>query len=292
MGIIIDKEFQALIPPLSDDEFRQLEENCIRDGIRDPLVTWPQDDGTEILIDGHNRWKISAKNSGIPFEVVQKSFKSREDAEEWILKNQLGRRNIDKWARFDLSQRLEEIESARAKERQIRKPADSVVEKLPPQKTRDAMGEMVGVSGKTYDKMKFIDEHAPDPIKQAARRGDLSINKAYQLTTNKPPAAQMKEFIDETQQRHEEFKDSDSVNIADIRQDKNDRKVLAGELYRRCLAMGKPISDLYIDCIETKHFSLREMSKELTAEQRQGLQETFARLVANITTLSMEVIED
>ena len=292
MGIIIDKEFQALIPPLSDDEFRQLEENCIRDGIRDPLVTWPQDDGTEILIDGHNRWKISAKNSGIPFEVVQKSFKSREDAEEWILKNQLGRRNIDKWARFDLSKRLEEIESARAKERQIRKPADSVVEKLPPQKTRDAMGEMVGVSGKTYDKMKFIDEHAPDPIKQAARRGDLSINKAYQLTTNKPPAAQMKEFIDETQQRHEEFKDSDSVNIADIRQDKNDRKVLAGELYRRCLAMGKPISDLYIDCIETKHFSLREMSKELTAEQRQGLQETFARLVANITTLSMEVIED
>mgnify|MGYP003402402536 CR=1 FL=1 len=292
MGIIIDKEFQALIPPLSDDEFRQLEENCIRDGIRDPLVTWPQDDGTEILIDGHNRWKISAKNSGIPFEVVQKSFKSREDAEEWILKNQLGRRNIDKWARFDLSKRREEIGAARAKERQIRKPADSVVEKLPPQKTRDAMGEMVGVSGKTYDKMKFIDEHAPDPIKQAARRGDLSINKAYQLTTNKPPAAQMKEFIDETQQRHEEFKDSDSVNIADIRQDKNDRKVLAGELYRRCLAMGKPISDLYIDCIETKHFSLREMSKELTAEQRQGLQETFARLVANITTLSMEVIED
>ena len=292
MGIIIDKEFQALIPPLSDDEFRQLEENCIRDGIRDPLVTWPQDDGTEILIDGHNRWEISAKNAGIPFEVVHKSFKSREDAEEWILKNQLGRRNIDKWARFDLSKRLEEIESARAKERQIRKPADSVVEKLPPQKTRDAMGEMVGVSGKTYDKMKFIDERAPEPIKQAARRGDLSINKAYQLTTNKPPAARMKEFIDETQQRHEEFKDSDSVNIADIRQDKNDRKVLAGELYRRCLAMGKPISDLYIDCIETRHFSLREMSKELTAEQRQGLQETFARLVANITTLSMEVIED
>lgn len=292
MGIIIDKEFQALIPPLSDDEFRQLEENCIRDGIRDPLVTWPQDDGTEILIDGHNRWEISAKNAGIPFEVVQKSFKSREDAEEWILKNQLGRRNIDKWARFDLSKRLEEIESARAKERQIRKPADSVVEKLPPQKTRDAMGEMVGVSGKTYDKMKFIDEHAPEPIKQAARRGDLSINKAYQITTNKPPAARMKEFIDETQQRHEEFKDSDSVNIADIRRDKNDRKLLAGELYRRCLAMGKPISDLYIDCIETKRFSLREMSKELTAEQRQGLQETFARLVANITTLSMEVIED
>lgn len=292
MSIIIDDEFKSLIPPLSDDEYRQLEENCIRDGIRDPLVTWPQDDGTEILIDGHNRWEISAKNAGIPFKIVHMRFENRAEAETWILKNQLGRRNIDKWARFDLSKRLEEIESARAKERQIRKPADSVVEKLPPQKTRDAMGEMVGVSGKTYDKMKFIDEHAPEPIKQAARRGDLSINKAYQITTNKPPAARMKEFIDETQQRHEEFKDSDSVNIADIRQDKNDRKVLAGELYRRCLAMGKPISDLYIDCIETKRFSIREMSKELTAEQRQGLQETFARLVANITTLSMEVIED
>ena len=292
MGIIIDKEFQALIPPLSDDEFRQLEENCIRDGIRDPLVTWPQDDGTEILIDGHNRWEISAKNAGIPFKIVQMRFENRAEAETWILKNQIGRRNLPTYVIAQLTLRLKSAIAEQAKENERLGGKGSQKSVNHKTDTQKELARIAGVSHDTIHKVEVIEKNAPEPIKEAARRGDLSINKAYQLTTNKPPAARMKEFIDETQQRHEEFKDSDSVNIADIRQDKNDRKLLAGELYRRCLAMGKPISDLYIDCIETKHFSLREMSKELTAEQRQGLQETFARLVANITTLSMEVIED
>ena len=292
MGIIIDKEFQALIPPLSDDEFRQLEENCIRDGIRDPLVTWPQDDGNQILIDGHNRWEISAKNAGIPFKIVQMRFANRAEAETWILKNQIGRRNLPRYVIAQLTLRLKSAIAEQAKENERLGGKGSQKSVNHKTDTQKELARIAGVSHDTIHKVEVIEKNAPEPIKQAARRGDLSINKAYQLTTNKPPAAQMKEFIDETQQRHEEFKDSDSVNIADIRQDKNDRKVLAGELYRRCLAMAKPISDLYIDCIETKHFSLREMSKELTAEQRQGLQETFARLVANITTLSMEVIED
>ena len=292
MGIIIDKEFQALIPPLSDDEFRQLEENCIRDGIRDPLVTWPQDDGNQILIDGHNRWEISAKNAGIPFKIVQMRFANRAEAETWILKNQIGRRNLPTYVIAQLTLRLKSAIAEQAKENERLGGKGSQKSVNHKTDTQKELARIAGVSHDTIHKVEVIEKNAPEPIKQAARRGDLSINKAYQLTTNKPPAAQMKEFIDETQQRHEEFKDSDSVNIADIRQDKNDRKVLAGELDRRCLAMGKRISDLYIDCIETKHFSLREMSKELTAEQRQGLQETFARLVANITTLSMEVIED
>ena len=35
----IDREFQALIPPLSDEEFRQLETTVLKDGCRDALVT-------------------------------------------------------------------------------------------------------------------------------------------------------------------------------------------------------------------------------------------------------------
>ena len=38
MSIRIDPEFESLIPPLTADEFKQLEENCVAEGIRDPLV--------------------------------------------------------------------------------------------------------------------------------------------------------------------------------------------------------------------------------------------------------------
>jgi site-specific DNA-methyltransferase (adenine-specific) len=88
MTIIIDPAFKALIPPLAADELRQLEENILRDGCRDPLVVW---DGR--LIDGHNRYEICTRNS-IPFKTIQKDFADSDEAMDWMDANQLGRRNL------------------------------------------------------------------------------------------------------------------------------------------------------------------------------------------------------
>lgn len=84
----IDPEFKALIPPLAPDEYAQLEANIRAEGCRDPLVLW---DG--IIIDGHNRHEICTKH-GIAFECIRKQFDSREDAMDWMDRNQLGRRNL------------------------------------------------------------------------------------------------------------------------------------------------------------------------------------------------------
>lgn len=85
-------------------------------------------------------------------------FADRDAAKLWIIRNQLGRRNLKEWDRFDLTRSLEEIEKRKAKERMS--DGGKGVEILPhlKEKTRDVMGSMVGVSGKTYDKMKAIDE--------------------------------------------------------------------------------------------------------------------------------------
>lgn len=92
--IIVDAEFAALIPPLSAEERQQLEENIIEHGgARDPLVVWASK-GTLTLLDGHNRYEICTRLE-LPFDVHEMRFKSREEAEDWIDKNQLGRRNLD-----------------------------------------------------------------------------------------------------------------------------------------------------------------------------------------------------
>ena len=88
MSIRIDKEFESLIPPLTDEEFKQLEENIVREGIRDPLVVWHVPNGDDILVDGHNRFEISAKHGGIPFQIKRMTFDLREDAIIWIILNQ------------------------------------------------------------------------------------------------------------------------------------------------------------------------------------------------------------
>lgn len=88
--INVDKEFKALIPALSQDEFNQLEQNILAEGVRDPLVVWR---GKDLLIDGHNRYEIACKH-GLEFERVELAFDNRQDAWNWMINNQLGRRNI------------------------------------------------------------------------------------------------------------------------------------------------------------------------------------------------------
>lgn len=93
MKIKIDAEFAALIPPLSAEERQQLEENITEHGgARDPLVVWASKE-TMTLLDGHNRYEICTR-LGLPFDVHELRFKTRDEAEDWIDRNQLGRRNL------------------------------------------------------------------------------------------------------------------------------------------------------------------------------------------------------
>lgn len=86
----IDKEFENRIPPLTDEEFQQLEQNILSEGIvLMPLIVWS---GT--IIDGHNRYKIAQAHPEVIFTVYEKDFDNRYEALAWICNNQLGRRNL------------------------------------------------------------------------------------------------------------------------------------------------------------------------------------------------------
>lgn len=86
----IDPEFESQIPPLLEDEFRQLEENIVNDGvIINPLIVW-----NGIIVDGHNRYRILQLHPEISYTTHEKDFPDRYAANAWICKNQLGRRNL------------------------------------------------------------------------------------------------------------------------------------------------------------------------------------------------------
>ena len=86
----IDPEFEKVIPPLTKDEYHQLEENILDDGkIMMPIAVWG-----DIIVDGHNRYRIAREYGDIPFSTTQLDFDNRYEAIAWICKNQLGRRNL------------------------------------------------------------------------------------------------------------------------------------------------------------------------------------------------------
>ena len=90
MELRIDPEFVEKIPPLTDEEFQQLEANILADGIIiSPIIVW-----NGVIVDGHNRYRIACKYPHITYSICEKDFANRHEAIAWICKNQLGRRNL------------------------------------------------------------------------------------------------------------------------------------------------------------------------------------------------------
>ena len=89
----IDPEFRDKIPPLTEEEYKQLKENILEDGeVYEPISVW---NGT--IVDGHNRWKIICENKQTldgKYKIRQLDFENKHMAFEWMYKKQLGRRNL------------------------------------------------------------------------------------------------------------------------------------------------------------------------------------------------------
>ncbi len=179
--IVINPTFKALIPPLSDEEREQLEANLLRDGCREPLVIW-----RDVLVDGHNRYEICQRHN-IPFNTVDKSFLSEDDAKNWIIYNQLGRRNISPYVRTQLSLLLKPEIERQAKKHQgkrndlLLKSTKSSKQHEEPINTRKLLAKLANVSPDTVMKVEKIEEQAIAEIIAKAKAGNISINAASKI---------------------------------------------------------------------------------------------------------------
>ncbi|AFZ11344.1 hypothetical protein Cri9333_0364 [Crinalium epipsammum PCC 9333] len=89
--LIIDPEFQSLLPALTKEERQQLEHNLIATGrATDPIYVWK---GHNIVIDGHNRYELCIRHN-LPFEITLIELENTEAVKLWMFKHQQGRRNI------------------------------------------------------------------------------------------------------------------------------------------------------------------------------------------------------
>lgn len=267
MSILIDKEFKALIPPLSKEEYMQLEENCVHDGIRDPLIVWPQGDGNDILIDGHNRFEISAKHAGIPYQIKRMDFQSRDEVIAWIIRNQLGRRNLSAYDRSILALRLKPVIAGKAKEKeQERKTTYQKSEKsnMEPVNTTKELATIAGVSHDTIHKVERIEAEAPESVKEALRQGRTTINRAYNDTFPKRP-----DPVKEAKEQHEAFQEKKQeqavVSFQDVKIDKINQRILNNALTQDILKLINAVTKFGF---EHKQNDLRTLNEELTSDYK------------------------
>lgn len=226
MNITIKPELKALIPPLAEDERKQLEQNLIADGCREPLVVWKNGDG-ETLLDGHNRHEICERN-GIPFEVTHKEFDAEVDARVWMRENQMGRRNLNNTWRIKLQDDNSEdlykkgsdkISAIKIGNTNASKTTLSTVDKvelqqpiIPTINTRTEIAKAAGVSPRQVGEYGVVKKKSPELLEKALN-GDITLHSAYKETKKKERAKEIAESRAEVAEKAATIKPSDRFKI-------------------------------------------------------------------------------
>ena len=175
--LTVDPEFRDLIPPLNEEELKLLEESIVADGCESPLIVW-----NGVIVDGHNRYAICRKH-GIPFSIQEKNFSSRDDAMLWMLRNQLGRRNLNSYQRVELVLKFEPLVKNAAEQRMMAgkaaNPVPTLAQGQTKGRTRDHLSEAARVSHGTFAKAKKLVQSADEETKRELRAGKVTVNRAY-----------------------------------------------------------------------------------------------------------------
>lgn len=219
MPITINETLRAYIDPLTGDEARALERSLLAEGCRDALVLWG-----DVLVDGHNRYRICQKHN-IPFETVQNTaFKTMEDVFLWMIDNHLGRRSVSDFQRGILALRKKEIIASRiARQAQATGSAGAVAANEAsgpaqdaslagsgkqianddgPPWSREEVARAARVSPTTLSQIEKIQKMAAPELVEAVKTGTISINAAAAVASL-PSQAQAEAAAGGKKQLHE-----------------------------------------------------------------------------------------
>ncbi len=129
----INPKFQQYWPALDKAARKRLEESMLADLTTEPIFWWhnPVTDQDELL-EGHHRYRI-AQQHGLELQTHEKFFDTVDDAEEFVITWQIGRRNLPEHVMKPKYQRLLDIFVARG---QSKKEAIDSVSKVTDVSTR------------------------------------------------------------------------------------------------------------------------------------------------------------
>ena len=181
-------ELADLLPPLSDEQLGALEKDILQNGCYAPVIV----NEDLAVVDGHNRKQICEKHN-LPYKMAVFAFDDLLEAQQWALDTQKGRRNLDKWELGKIALKLKPEIEARAKANMSAGGGDQKSDEaksgsvnspnpISPVDTRKEMAQAVGIGEQTMGRIAQIDEHAPDVVKEALDKKELSVNQGYKIT--------------------------------------------------------------------------------------------------------------
>lgn len=192
----IDPELKDLLPPLTDEEYKQLEKNIVDNGFdrNFPIMEWHG-----YIADGHNRYSICKKYNIDPV-IGTLAYDTKEEVMRWMLDIQLGRRNLSPIQRIAVTEKYRPIYERQAQENQSKAGGDKKSENYKKSvatnssqvifnnkernpTVRKILSDVAGVSEDTYSKGKKILDSNNEKLKHEVLSGEKSINAGYKELT-------------------------------------------------------------------------------------------------------------
>lgn len=185
----IDPEFRTLLPEMSEGEYENLKADIRKNGYDvskgGKIMVWYYDDEMDendldavaphIIVEGHHRFQacqeLYAETGDDKYLLSDKCFEvmyfdNRDEVKNWMIKHQLSRRNMSKYARFELFYMLEgarlEEEADRRKKSNLRRGSETVNFVNTGNESITVSGElakMVGTSQSTVEILLRIHKH-------------------------------------------------------------------------------------------------------------------------------------
>jgi len=192
--MIINNEIRDIIPALTANEYGLLRESLISEGLREPLIVW-----RDTLVDGHNRYSI-CKDNNIEIRTQQKEFDNIDSVINWIITNQLARRNLNDWQKYQLLEKKRELYVKKAKEN-LQTPTGNktsmtlaknakVIETI---NTQSKIAKDLNWGSNKVAQADIVRKQATPEVKEQLQRGEISIHKAYSDIKKVEKQEQLKE---------------------------------------------------------------------------------------------------
>ena len=170
------------VPEIGDTDREALNADIAKDGLRHEILLTPEG----LLVDGRNR--LIACYCG---SIEPRFKKTKLDPWQVAYSENIARRHLDTKRKAIFGEAWRDHESQAAKERQAHgetapgKPKNAYgklsISVEPP--ARDKIGQRVGVSGKSIDKVAVVREYAPDKLAD-----DSSLEQAYREAVKRKKA--------------------------------------------------------------------------------------------------------
>ena len=212
----IDPELRDLLPPLTSEEYKQLEKNIVENGFdrNFPIMEWQG-----FIVDGHNRYDICKKHHIEPI-IGTLAYKTKEEVMEWMLDIQLGLCNLTPIQKIAITEKYRPIYEKQAKENQSKAVSEANKNRNNPYlpnlvnmdrdsvDTTKKLSKLAGVGKETYRMGAKILNSDNEKLKQEVLSGEKSINAGYRELTGKK------------ENKKEEIKNTNSQNNIENKKEK------------------------------------------------------------------------